>query len=152
MRPGSDHRAAGWFARNGSREIAPLFDRNGALIGRRQLLSGFERAKASREGARTVSEELLQAQKMESLGRLTGGFAHDFNNLLTTIAGNLELLGGKLNDPAACRILARVTEATTHGARLVEQILAFSRRQILDPHPIDVGKIIGKLKEILLAP
>jgi signal transduction histidine kinase len=129
--------------------IAPLFDGNGVLIGAVNCFQDLSAQKQAEEERAQLREELLQAQKMDALGRLTGGLAHDFNNLLTTIAGNLELLEGKLNDPAACRILARVTEAATQGARLVEQILAFSRRQILDPHPIDVGKIIVKMKEIL---
>ncbi|MBO0737103.1 MAG: response regulator [Alphaproteobacteria bacterium] len=129
--------------------IAPLFDRGGALRGAVncfQDLSAQKRAEAERTQLR---EQLLQAQKVEALGRLTGGLAHDFNNLLAAISGNLELLEPKLNDPAASQILARATEAATQGARLVEQILAFSRRQTLDPHPIDVGEIILKMKDTL---
>ena len=102
------------------------------------------------DGSRvTVREELLQAQKMDALGRLTGGLAHDFNNLLTTFGGNLELLESKLTDPAALRVLAHATDAATQGAHLVEQILAFSRRQNLEPHPIELGKLIAKMKNML---
>ena len=62
---------------------------------------------------------------MGALGRLTGGLAHDFNSLLTTIGGNLELLEGKLTDPAALRVLAHATDAATQGAQLVEQFWPF---------------------------
>jgi signal transduction histidine kinase/CheY-like chemotaxis protein len=129
--------------------IAPLFDGDGGLIGAVNCFQDLSAQKRAEEERTKLREELLQAQKMEALGRLTGGLAHDFNNLLTTISGNLELLESKLTEPDARRVLARATEATTHGARLVEQILAFSRRQNLDPYPVDLGKIIVKMKALL---
>lgn len=129
--------------------IAPLFDGSGTLIGAVncfQDLSAHQHAEKERAQLR---EELLQAQKMDALGRLTGGLAHDFNNLLTAIAGNLELLERKLTDPTARRMLTRARDATAQGARLVAQILAFSRRQNLDPHPIDLNEIIVRMTETL---
>jgi signal transduction histidine kinase len=77
--------------------IAPLFDGNGALIGAVNCFQDLSAQKQAEEERAQLREELLQAQKMDALGPLTGGLAHDFNNLLTTIAGNLELLEGKLN-------------------------------------------------------
>ncbi|HWD56635.1 MAG TPA: ATP-binding protein [Stellaceae bacterium] len=129
--------------------IAPLFGEDGALIGAVNCFQDLTVQKQAEEERARLREELLQAQKMDALGRLTGGLAHDFNNLLAAISGNLELLESKLTEPAACRVLARVTEATTQGARLVEQILAFSRRQELDPRPVDLREIIGKMEEML---
>lgn len=129
--------------------IAPLFDRDGALRGAVNCFQDLSAQKRAGEERTALREQLVQAQKMEALGRLTGGLAHDFNNLLTVISGNLELLQAKLDDPAASHVLERVAEAATQGARLVEQILAFSRRQNLEAHPIDAGEIIVKMKDTI---
>jgi PAS domain S-box-containing protein len=94
--------------------------------------------------------QLRQAQKMEAVGQLTGGVAHDFNNLLTAIIGNLELLAPRLaGDPAAVRCLGAATRAAENGARLIGQLLAFSRRQHLQPRAVDLNAIVAGLREML---
>ena len=95
---------------------------------------------------------LRQAQKMEAVGQLTGGLAHDFNNLLTGVMGNLELLGlrlsrGKLDD--AERFIAAAQGAGKRAAALTQRLLAFSRRQTLDPKPTDVNRLIAGMEELL---
>ena len=82
---------------------------------------------------------------MEAVGQLTGGVAHDFNNLLTAVLGNLDLLTPRLaNDPAATRFLAAAQRAAETGAKLTEQLLAFSRRQHLQPRAVDLNSVVER--------
>jgi signal transduction histidine kinase len=129
--------------------IAPLFDRRGTLVGAVNCFQDLTAQKHAEIERSQLRDQLHQAQKMDALGRLTGGLAHDFNNLLTTIAGNLELLESRLTDPTALKMLARANDATMRGARLIAQILAFARRQTLDPRPVDLNEIIAKMTETL---
>ncbi|MGE0260080.1 MAG: response regulator [Alphaproteobacteria bacterium] len=97
-----------------------------------------------------IEQQLRQAQKMEALGLLTGGVAHDFNNLLTAIIGNLELLAPRTaGDPAATRHVGAAQRAAENGARLTEQLLAFSRRQHLRPRAVDLNAVTAELREML---
>ena len=100
---------------------------------------------------REREEQLRQAQKMEAVGQLTGGVAHDFNNLLQIVVGNLELL--ERNLPADAGRLRRSTENAMQGARraatLTQRLLAFSRRQPLDPKPIEVNRLVRGMSELL---
>src|SRR6202035_2360371 len=84
-------------------------------------------------GRREVAEaSLRQIQKMEVVGQLTGGVAHDFNNLLTAISGNLDLILRRSDDTARVRRLAEAAlQATQRGARITQQLLMFSRRNVL---------------------
>ena len=95
---------------------------------------------------------LRQAQKMEAVGQLTGGLAHDFNNLLTGMMGNLELLQtraarGRLED--IDRFVNAAQGAGRRAASLTQRLLAFSRRQTLDPKPTDVNRLITGIEELL---
>ncbi len=96
-----------------------------------------------------MEEELRQSQKMEAIGQLTGGVAHDFNNLLTVITGNLEMLEIGLNDPGQREILKEAQDAAQDGAKLTAQLLAFGRRQPLNPKPTDVGPLVSNFAELL---
>jgi PAS domain S-box-containing protein len=97
-----------------------------------------------------IEQQLRQAQKMETVGQLTGGLAHDFNNLLTAIIGNLELLSPRLaGDPNASKHLGGAQRAAERGAKLTEQLLAFSRRQHLQPRAVDLNTIVDGMAEIL---
>ncbi|GEO17102.1 hypothetical protein MAE02_47980 [Microvirga aerophila] len=98
-----------------------------------------------------AEEALRQAQKMEAIGQLTGGIAHDFNNLLTIIVGNIELLQRRLPEDAdrLQRAANHAMDATRRAATLTQRLLAFSRRQPLDPKPIDVNKLVAGMSDLL---
>ncbi|WP_406857332.1 PAS domain-containing protein [Alsobacter sp. KACC 23698] len=100
---------------------------------------------------RERDEALRQAQKMEVVGQLTGGLAHDFNNLLQVVLGNLELVQRHVSlDPGRLR---RAADNAMHGARraavLTQRLLAFSRRQPLDPRPVDTNRLILDMSDLL---
>jgi PAS domain S-box-containing protein len=96
-----------------------------------------------------MEQDLRQAQKMEAIGQLTGGGAHDFNNLLTVISGNLEMLDRRLNDPEHREILNEAREASKLGAELTKRLLAFGRRQPLNPKPTELNTLADGMVELL---
>jgi PAS domain S-box-containing protein len=101
---------------------------------------------------RNLEQQLRQSQKMEAVGQLTGGIAHDFNNLLTGITGSLELLEKRieqrrLNDVE--RYLHAAKGASKRAAALTHRLLAFSRRQTLDPKPTDINLLVGDMEELI---
>ena len=99
-----------------------------------------------------IEEALRQSQKMEAVGQLTGGLAHDFNNLLTGIMGNLELLQSRLARGRLDnldRFIAAAQAAGRRAASLTQRLLAFSRRQTLDPRPTNVNRLSGGMEEML---
>ncbi|MEQ9040024.1 MAG: PAS domain S-box protein [Silicimonas sp.] len=97
-----------------------------------------------------LEERLLQAQKMEAVGQLTGGVAHDFNNLLTIIIGNAEILEVELSDvPHLQRLAKMALDAADRGADLTNRLLAFSRKQALEPKVLDVAQLIQGLDELM---
>jgi PAS domain S-box-containing protein len=91
-----------------------------------------------------LEDQLRQAQKMEAIGRLAGGIAHDFNNLLTAIRGNAELMSHRVRkDPAMAAEVDEILHAADRAASLTRQLLAFSRKQVLQPVKIDINEIIN---------
>ncbi len=103
-------------------------------------------------GEQAKSEaSLRQAQKMQMVGQLAGGIAHDFNNLLTALIGALDMLRPRLPeaDLRSLRLLDNAMQAAERGARLTAQLLAFSRRQRLQPVPTNLNDIIGRMMELL---
>ncbi len=97
-----------------------------------------------------VEEQLLQAQKMEAIGQLTGGIAHDFNNLLQVVGGSLELLARDIGDnPRAMKRLENAMGGVARGAKLASHLLSFGRQQPLQPQPINVGKLLRGMNEML---
>ena len=104
-------------------------------------------AVAEREAS---AEQLRQAYKMDAIGKLTGGIAHDFNNLLQVIGGNLQLLLKELKGQASAeRRLGNALTAVERGAKLASQLLAFGRRQPLEPRTIHLGRLVRDLDEML---
>lgn len=102
---------------------------------------------------RTSSEEALNhAQRLETVGQLTGGVAHDFNNLLTVISGNLQVLEDTpayANDPFIQQLVGAAARATRRGAELTGKLLAFSRRQVLQPTIVDTAALLHSLTDML---
>jgi len=96
-----------------------------------------------------AEERLLRAQRMEAVGQLTGGVAHDFNNLLTAVMGNIELLGQRLKDDPERKLVDNAMRAATRGALLTNQLLAFSRRQRLEPKPLDLNSLVQGMAGML---
>jgi signal transduction histidine kinase/CheY-like chemotaxis protein len=103
-----------------------------------------------RDAIGELNRRLLQAQRMEAVGQLTGGLAHDFNNLLTVILGSAELLAERLeHDPELLQLAETTRLAAERGGELTRSLLAFARRQPLDPRPIDVGGEIRRIEMLL---
>src|SRR5262249_23248940 len=96
-----------------------------------------------------LEEQVLQSQKLESLGRLAGGVAHDFNNLLTVINGYCELLLQETSDDALREGLAEIRGAGARGAELTQQLLAFSRKQVAHFRPLNLNTLIQESEGML---
>jgi PAS domain S-box-containing protein len=146
----------GWRLRkNGQRfwasvVIDPIQDDNGALIGFAKVTRDLtEREEVQRELER-VRETLLQAQKMDAIGQLTGGVAHDFNNLLMAILSSLELLRKRIpDDHPSIRLLDNAMEGARRGATLTQRLLAFARRQDLHLTWVDIPPLVRGMTDLI---
>ncbi len=99
---------------------------------------------------RALEEQLHQAQRLESIGHLTGGIAHDFNNLLTVIQGSAELLEEECaGDDSTASLAGMIRDAASRGADLTSRLLAFARKQALEPRPVDANQLIADLESML---
>jgi PAS domain S-box-containing protein len=108
--------------------------------------------KKARDDLARAQEALRQSQKMEAVGQLTGGLAHDFNNLLAGISGSLEviealLVQGRLGNIE--RYIKMAQGSTRRAASLTQRLLAFSRRQTLDPRPTDMNRLVGGMEDLI---
>ncbi|KQO76318.1 hypothetical protein ASF20_13260 [Methylobacterium sp. Leaf88] len=131
---------------------SPLRDEQGRVIGAFHYARDIS-ARLRAEAELAVTQEALrQAQKMEAVGQLTGGLAHDFNNLLAGISGSLEMMQsrmqqGRFHDIE--RYMAAAQGASKRAAALTHRLLAFSRRQTLDPRPTDVNRLTLGMQELI---
>ncbi|MBL8629194.1 MAG: PAS domain-containing protein [Rhodospirillaceae bacterium] len=98
---------------------------------------------------RLSEQKLMEAQRMDAVGRLTGGLAHDFNNMLAVIMGNTEMLLAKLSDHSQIRSAELIRGAAKRGADVISRLLSFARRQPLDPKALDVGAIVREVQSLL---
>jgi PAS domain S-box-containing protein len=115
----------------------------------RSLAAANDQLTAEMAERHRTEEALRQSQKLEAIGQLTSGVAHDFNNLLTGVVGNLELLEGRLRSAESLRRLRSAREAAERGARLTHQLLAFSRKQRLEPMPLDLNRLVSEASDML---
>jgi signal transduction histidine kinase/CheY-like chemotaxis protein len=114
------------------------------------VADAVERLTKEKRKRKTAEDALSRATRMEVLGQLTGGLAHDFNNLLTAILGNLELVEMRLGaDEMLRKMVQTATRSAERGAKLTEQLLAFSRRQHLASQPIDLNTAVSGMSEML---
>ena len=129
-----------------------LRDGEGRLLGAYQFSYDVTERLREQERLREAEDALRQSQKMEAVGQLTGGIAHDFNNLLTGIIGSLELLQTRLGQGRVKEIDRYVTAAqgaAKRAAALTHRLLAFSRRQTLDPKPTDLNRLVMGMEELV---
>jgi len=144
------YEAEGWRVRkDGSRfwasvVIDAIRDDAGNLIGYGKITRDMTERRA-------MEEQLRQSQKMETLGHLTGGLAHDFNNLLTAIYGSIETLQRRLKGraPELQRHIDIALRGAERAAALTQQLLAFARRQPLEPKPINLNLLVGRMTDLL---
>src|SRR4051812_34458829 len=120
-----------------------------ALGRTRREHAALARARAEEVLREEAEEETRQAQKMESIGRLTGGVAHDFNNLLTAVVGNLELLERHVSTTTGRRLLAAAMRGVARGEQLTQSLLAFGRRQALRPELVNANRLIKEFGDLL---
>jgi PAS domain S-box-containing protein len=151
----------GWRVRkDGSRFWASIIvdaihDDTGKLVGFAKVTRDITESHQAQQILEQARERLLQMQKMEAIGQLTGGVAHDFNNLLMIILGNLETAQrnlGELTGNAASRlqrVIGNAMRGAQRAATLTQRLLAFSRRQPLNPRPLDVNKFIAGAVDFL---
>jgi PAS domain S-box-containing protein len=142
------------FTRNGERQLVvnvePLSGEGASLGGEGESLMLMVGSDVT--DSRETEAQLRQAQKMEAVGQLTGGVAHDFNNLLAVIMGNAELLQEALRDrPELLELVDVILQAGERGAGVVEQLLSFSRRQLLSPRPVQLDATVDALAPLLRA-
>jgi len=146
----------GWrVRRDGSRfwahvVIDPVRDSLGEVIGYAKITRDITERREAQEALDQTREALFQAQKMEAIGRLTGGVAHDFNNLLMAILGSLELLRKRLPDDARMLgLLDNAVQGAQRGASLTQRMLAFARKQDLSLEPVDVAALVKGMEDLM---
>lgn len=121
----------------------PLYDISGNVIG---VLGTYEDVSERRQ----LEDQLRQSQKMEAFGQLAAGVAHDFNNILTVIQGNADILHRRnLTEAEQANALSGVSEAVGRAANLTRQLLTFSRRQLLQPQPLDLNEVVANMTKML---
>jgi two-component system, cell cycle sensor histidine kinase and response regulator CckA len=137
-----------WRKKNGSQILVrlggrPVRDKNG-------MIASIDLIAEDVTERRKLEEQLRQAQKMEAVGRLAGGIAHDFNNLLTIMKGHVGLLEEELGLGHPCRRRAeQVSQAADRAASLTQQLLAFSRMQILQPRVINMNTVVTEIEKLI---
>jgi PAS domain S-box-containing protein len=145
----------GWRVRkDGSRfwahvVIDPIRDQFGKLLGFAKVTRDITERRQAAEELQKAAEVLFHSQKLEAIGKLTGGVAHDFNNLLSVIVNGLGILQRKLQAPEDARVLDAMVRAAGRGATLTQQLLAFARQQPLKQEDHDLNEVITSFEAVL---
>lgn len=130
--------------------IDPIFDERRGVIGFAKITRDITEREESRLALERTREQLFHSQKMEAIGKLTGGVAHDFNNLLMVIQSSLELLRKRTPDNAQITpLIQNALRATERGSALTQRMLAFARRQDIEKRVIDMPRLIADTRELL---
>jgi len=130
--------------------MAPLRDGRGAISGAMAVIADISERKTAESQKGQLEEQLRQSQKMEAVGRLAGGVAHDFNNLLTAISGYAEMLKGSHEPGDPVRTYAdEILSSSNRAAQLTRQLLAFSRRQVLQPRILNLNSVVEHMDNLL---
>ncbi|MEN3973399.1 PAS domain S-box protein [Sphingomicrobium sp. XHP0235] len=141
----SEGDVVGWFGTN--TDITAQQEAEKAL---RNIADDLERRVEERTRKQLeTAAQLHEAQKIETIGQLTGGIAHDFNNLLTPVIGTLDLLSRRENDERTQRLIAGAQEASERSRTLISRLLSLARRQKLEARPIDVGKLVEGMVDLI---
>ncbi|WAC24923.1 PAS domain-containing sensor histidine kinase [Blastomonas sp. SL216] len=133
------------------RALRALADDLEITVARRTAALHEANAQLTEEIARreAAQDALIHSQKLEAMGRLVAGVAHDFNNILAAVLSGLSLVGRRLDDPEALKLIDMSTNAAMRGTGLVKQLLAFARQQRLDPERIDLAAFLHELEPLL---
>lgn len=126
-----------------------LRDRDGRQIGAYHFVYDVTDRQRDQTRLDAAEEQLRQAQKMETVGQLTGGVAHDFNNLLQALSGCLSMIGRRTREAEVRPLIEAGQQAVDRGAKLVQQLMAFARPESLRPQPIDVRERVNGMSELL---
>ncbi|HEV7372897.1 PAS domain-containing protein [Arenibaculum sp.] len=126
-----------------------LRDRDGRRIGAYHFVYDVTERQQGQMRLDAAEEQLRQAQKMETVGQLTGGVAHDFNNLLQALSGCLSMIGRRTRETEVRPLIEAGQQAVDRGAKLVQQLMAFARPESLRPQPIDVRERVVGMSELL---
>lgn len=130
--------------------VDAIRDDEGTLLGFAKITRDVTEKREADKLLEATKAALFQAQKMEAIGKLTGGVAHDFNNVLQVLRGNLELLQSRCTrDQWMMERLGNAIEAVERGATLASQLLAFGRRQALRPEPVNLGTMVRSTDDLL---
>lgn len=129
----------------------PVFDAGGSFLGIRTSGRDITAVKQAEEERRNLEKQLFVAQKMEAIGALAGGIAHDFNNILSGIIGHAELAWHQTSEIKRSRNIQQILNAAERARKLVQQILAFSRRVDQDKKPMDLRNVVKEALQLLRA-
>ncbi len=130
--------------------IDPIRGENGQIIGYAKITRDVTERQLAQAQLEEAREALFQSQKMDAVGQLTGGVAHDFNNLLMAIMGSLEMVKKRgISDPTMSRLIDNAFQGAQRGANLTQRMLAFARRQPLNPQALDVARLVTSMGELL---
>ncbi|TFZ00978.1 PAS domain-containing sensor histidine kinase [Ramlibacter henchirensis] len=149
------YEAEGWRSRKGGTRfwahvvIDAIRDEDGMLVGFAKITRDITERKQAAEQLEKTREALFQSQKLEAIGKLTGGVAHDFNNLLNVLTNGLSMLRQQTRDADSLRLIDSMEKATNRATALTQQLLSFARQQPLRPEPRDVGRLVTAFETVL---